>query len=158
MHSALGAGLPTRPNTWAGNSDCQVLWLGPDEWLVVSADGTHEILFNRLHEALHGLHHALTDVSANRTVIAIAGSDTRSVLAKGCSLDLHRQAFGERHLAQTLLAKSPVILQCVDGQANFHLYVRNSYAQYVATWLTDAQAECAASSGLDAGLIASRLG
>ena len=30
-------GFPTEPNTWARAGDREVLWLGPDEWLVVVA-------------------------------------------------------------------------------------------------------------------------
>lgn len=157
VRRALGTHLPSQPNTWNGNQDSQLLWLGPDEWLIVSASSQIETLLSRLDESLQGMHHALTDVSANRTVIEIAGSDTRYVLAKGCSLDLHTRAFANGQSAQTLLARTQVILQSVDGNTVFHLYVRNSFAQYLATWLIDSHAECMSSTDLDYPPIASRL-
>ena len=33
--------LPTEPNTVAAGGDTRTLWLGPDEWLVVSSPGEH---------------------------------------------------------------------------------------------------------------------
>lgn len=153
----LGCDLPATANTWAGASDCQAIWLGPDEWLLVAADGRNESLLPALHDALDGVHHAVTDVSANRTTLEITGPDARLVLSKGCTLDLHARSFGPRKAAQTLLAKSQVILQGLDAPSVFRLYVRNSFAHYLATWLTGAAAECAASRKLDAYRIASRL-
>ena len=154
----LGCDLPVTANTWAGVSDFQAIWLGPDEWLLVAADGRNESLLTALHDALGGVHHAATDVSANRTIIEIAGQDARLGLSKGCTLDLHAQSFGPRKSAQTLLAKSQVILQGMDAPAAFRLYVRNSFAHYLATWLAGAAAECAASRKLDTDRLASRLG
>ncbi|WP_051969172.1 sarcosine oxidase subunit gamma family protein [Kitasatospora azatica] len=37
---ALGAALPTRADTAVQAGDLQLLWLGPDEWLVVGPDGS----------------------------------------------------------------------------------------------------------------------
>ena len=154
----LGGDLPATSNTWAGASDCQAIWLGPDEWLLVAAQGRNESLVPALHAALGGVHQAVTDVSASRTTLEITGPDARLVLSKGCTLDLHAQSFGPRKSAQTLLAKSQVILQGLDAPATFRLYVRNSFAHYLATWLTSAAAECAASRKLDTDHLASRLG
>ena len=158
VRSVRGLDLPARPNAWTGTADCQVIWLGPDEWLVVAADGVNESLVPALRNALLGVHHAVIDVSANRTTIEIAGQNARLVLGKGCPLDLHARSFGPRNAAQTLLAKSQVILQCMDTPSLFRLYVRNSFAQYVAAWITDAAAECSASGGLDTERIVTRLG
>lgn len=157
----LGHALPEQPNTWTGDADTQVLWLGPDEWLIAAGDGRSEALASAFRAALRSMHHAVIDVSANRTTIEIAGTDTRTVLAKGCSLDMHARSFGPRSTAQTLLAQTQVILQCLNAPAQFpakfHLYVRNSFAHYLAGWLLDAAAECAASEALDGGRIGSRL-
>ena len=157
-HVALGFKLPSAANTWSGTPEQSALWLGPDEWLVVAPEGMNESIAASLRTGLHGMHVAVTDVSASRTVVEISGSYARAVLAKGCPLDLHASAFGPLQCAQTLLAKAQVILQCTDTRPVFRLYVRNSFAAYVAEWLTDAAAECGASRGLDADRIASRFG
>ena len=117
------------------------LRLGPDEWMFIADGGDVAVL----EAALRGTHHSVVDVAASRTVIELAGADARAVLAKGCALDLHTTVFGADSCAQTLLAKAQVILHCAGEGLVFHLYVRNSYADYLASWLVDAAAETAAS-------------
>ncbi len=149
--------LPRAANTWMGGESCTVLWLGPDEWLVVAPDGHAEKITSDLREALKSRHHSVTDLSANRTLIELTGSDARMVLAKGCPLDLHAGAFKPPQCAQSVLAKSQVILQCVEPEPVFRLFVRLSFAAYVAEWLLDAAAECAAARPLDSDKVATRL-
>ena len=79
------------------------------------------------------------------------------MLAKGCPLALHAAGFAPPQCAQTLLAKSQMILQACETTPVFRLYVRNSFAHYVAQWLADAAAESAASRSLDSDRIAARL-
>ena len=155
--SVLECDLPSAANTWSGGPECAALWLGPDEWLVVAPDGSNETLCSTLRNGLAGAHHAVTDVSASRTIIEIAGKDARAVLAKGCPLDLHASSFRPPQTAQTLLAKSQVVLQCVDAQPTFRLFVRISFAHYIADWLIDAATELGASRNIDSDRIASRL-
>lgn len=157
VHGVLGFALPVAANTVAGMEAQRALWLGPDEWLLTAPAGEAAAIEATLAAVLRGHHHALVDVSASRTVIAISGSDARAVLAKGCALDLHAGAFGTAKCAQTLLAKAQVILHCAGPGSSFHLYVRNSFADYLARWLTDAAAESAASRALDAARLAARL-
>jgi sarcosine oxidase subunit gamma len=157
VRDKLGFELPATANTWSGGNERAAIWLGPDEWLLTAPEGEHVRLECALRTALRGIHHSVVDLSANRTVIAISGSDARPVLAKGCSLDLHAAAFAAPQAAQTLLAKAQVILQCADGKDAFRLYVRNSFAQYVAEWLTDAASESAAARALDSERIAALL-
>ncbi len=157
VRAVLGCDLPVVANTWTTGGECSAIWLGPDEWLVVAPDGRNESFCADLRTALSGVHHAVTDLSANRTMLEIAGSDARVALAKGCPLDLHGSAFKPPQSAQSLLAKSQVLLQCVDANPVIRVFVRNSFAAYVAEWLLDAAAELAASRNLDTPRIANRL-
>ena len=144
VKQAIGQAPPTEPNTVAGPADLgegpRVLWLGPEEWLVVDADG--EALAS-LRAALDGRHAAVVDVSDSRAVIALSGPRTRDVLAKGCSLDLHPRGFAPGRCAQTLLAKAHVILHQTDEAPSFEIYVHRSFADYLWSWLEDAAAEYA---------------
>lgn len=149
VRGAIGCHLPTTANTWTGDAQRAALWLGPDEWLVVGPDGKNEEVCAGLRANLAGIHHSVVDLSANRTVIEISGPDARTVLAKGCPLDLHPGAFGPGQCAQSLLAKSQVILQCLDAGPTFRLFARISFAPYVAEWLLDAAAELEASRGAE---------
>ena len=137
---ASALGLPLEPNTTADRGDRTLLWLGPDEWLAVGPDGDAPALAAELEAAGAGWV-TTVDLSSNRTVLELAGPLAREVLAKGCTLDLHPRAFGPGRCAQTALARAQVILEARgDG---FRIYVRGSFATYLATWLLDAMAEYA---------------
>lgn len=157
VRAVLGCDLPVAANTWNAGNDCTALWLGPDEWLVVAPDARNESLYSALRAGLRNVHHSVTDISANRTIIEISGEHARLVLAKGCPLDLHGSAFGPPQCAQTLLAKAQMILQCVDARPTFRIFVRISFAPYVAEWLTDAAMELVASRNIDTRRIARSL-
>lgn len=138
---ALGAPLPTDPNTVAAAGELQVLWLGPEEWLVIGPDGSAPATAAVLRAALQDEHGSVVDVSANRTTLELSGPAAREVLEKGCALDLHPRAFAPGRCAQTLVSKVNVILHQVDPQPTYRLLVRGSFAQYLADWLLDAMEE-----------------
>jgi sarcosine oxidase subunit gamma len=135
--------LPTGPNTFTGGPDGSVLWLGPDEWLLVGPPGGAAALESQLRmalgEAAAGV--AMVDVSANRTTLELRGPNARAVLEGGCSIDLHPRAFGPGRCAQTLLARAGVIIQQLTDEPMYRIFVRPSFAIYVATWLKDALEE-----------------
>ncbi|WP_433257034.1 sarcosine oxidase subunit gamma [Streptosporangium sp. CA-135522] len=136
---ALGTPLPTEPGTYA-SAEADVLWLGPDEWLVVAEPGGEENLQARLRAAAGTEHVAVTDVSAQRTALLVAGPRARDLLAHGCALDLHPRLFGPGRCAQTTLARAQVLLAAHEGE-EFMVFVRSSFAGYLADWLLDAAAE-----------------
>ncbi len=83
---------------------------------------------------------AVVDVSAQRTVIELAGPAARELLAKGCSIDLHPRVFGPGQCAQTTLARAPVIL-LPRAENAYWVFVRASFAEYCAEFLLDAMTE-----------------
>ncbi|WP_338597326.1 sarcosine oxidase subunit gamma family protein [Saccharopolyspora sp. SCSIO 74807] len=140
--TAIGAMLPNLPGSVVRTGDLLVLWLGPDEWLLLGREGTAESMQDTLSTALGDEHGAVVDVSANRTIIEVSGPSAREVLNKGCALDLHPRSFGPDRCAQTLLARAGVILMCRDVRPpSYWLIVRASFARYVTDWLIDAAAE-----------------
>lgn len=132
--------LPLTPNTVHGGPDAAVLWLGPDEWLVVGPADGDAALESQLRAATAGTGASIVDVSANRTTLELFGPDARRILESGCPLDLHPRAFGPGRCAQTLLARANVILwQTADRpEPVYRLLVRPSFASYVAAWIADA--------------------
>ncbi|MCH8926856.1 MAG: sarcosine oxidase subunit gamma [Proteobacteria bacterium] len=146
---AFGFALPTQPNTTAGNGEASALWLGPDEWWIVSPSpgpGPGPDLADKLRAALADRFAAVTEVGESRTCIRIAGPKARALVQKGCPLDVHPRAFGAGQCAQTLLAKATVAIDLVadesaaDGPA-FEVYVLRSFAEYLWIWLEDAGRE-----------------
>ena len=139
--AALGFEPPTDPNTAVGGNGRTALWLGPDEWLIVTPPGEEGATCAALRTMRLGRHFAVTDVSEGRAVIGLAGADARDVLAKGCPLDLHPRAFGPGRCAQSTLAKALVILHQLSDRPAYDIYVERSFADYLWTWLEDAAAE-----------------
>jgi sarcosine oxidase subunit gamma len=141
VHRVLGLALPLVPGTSVMAERTGTLWLGPDEWLVVSGDETPEALTGRLRAALEGLPAAVTDVSDARVVLRVSGPAARDLLAKGCSLDLHGRAFGPGACAQTLLARVPVLLHRPGPGDDLDVHVPRSFAEHLRAWLADASLE-----------------
>jgi sarcosine oxidase subunit gamma len=144
VSTALGAPLPVEPNTVGTAGGRAILWLGPDEWLVLGPDGDAPAIEARLRAALGDTHASVVDVSANRTTLELAGPRARDVLEKGCPLDLHPRAFAPGRCAQTVLARANVVLHQVDDAPTYRILVRPLFAEYLAEWLLDAIQEFAA--------------
>ena len=80
----LGFALPTKPNTTVGEGGLLALWLGPDEWLVVTPPDVTDLgSRSRSRAALQGVHASVTDVTGGQTVLTLSGPNARYVLAKG---------------------------------------------------------------------------
>lgn len=140
VEAALGTPPPLEPNRVSERGRIRVLWLGPDEWLVVTPAGKEEALKKKLLEKLQGQVAAVTDVSEARAVIGLGGAKAREALAHGCSLELHPRVFQPGHCAQTLLARVPIILDQRDAAPSYDIYVQRSLAEYLWGWLEDAGA------------------
>ena len=140
LAGSLGLALPVIPNTVASKDDHRALWLGPDEWLLVGPDGEQTALERGLRDALRDAFGSVTDVSSNRTLLEIRGARARELLAHCVSIDLDERSFAPGRCAQTLLSKAQVIIES-RGESTFNIYVRTSFASYVADWLVDAAAD-----------------
>jgi sarcosine oxidase subunit gamma len=136
-----GVPLPMEPNRVAAMRELRSLWLGPDDWLVTAPERAAPDLLGRLTRALAGRRAVVTDLSAARAIIEVGGPQARTLLQKGCGLDLHPRAFGPGQCAQTLFAKLPVIIDQTTAAPLYRLFVRRSAARWLADWLIDAAEE-----------------
>ena len=118
--------------TWEGRD---VLWLGPDEWLVVGRSDESEAIARELDAALGGHHHSVIDVGANR--IAFELRDGLEQLATSCGLDLDPSRWLLGMCAQTLFGHAQVILHQRDARTT-RVFVRPSFAGYVVDLLATA--------------------
>lgn len=132
-----GCGLPVQPMESARRGTLGALWLGPEEWLLVSGS---DDLRDRLVTAFRGHFVTVTDVSDAYCIVRLAGPAAHDVLAKGCGLDTHDSVFPPGKVARSLLAKAEVTLHRTAADA-FDIYVARSYADYLWRWLEDAGAE-----------------
>jgi sarcosine oxidase, subunit gamma len=136
-----GVPLPLQPNRVAVMRRVRTLWLGPDEWLITAAEGAAPDLLSWIRRAAADRRGEVTDLSASRIVIEIAGREARTLLEKGCGLDLHPRAFTAGCCAQTLFAKLPVIIDQINAAPSYRLFVRRSAARWLCDWLIDAAEE-----------------
>ena len=143
---SYGVALPLTPNRWSGSAEKAALWLGPDEWLLIAPDGEAQQIETAIRAAVStDPWLSLVDVSHSMTGFSLSGAHARDVLAKGCPLDLHARSFADRACAQTILAKTRMVIRLMDDQPRFEIWVRTSFARYVSDWLSDAAREYAAS-------------
>ncbi|MFF8844282.1 sarcosine oxidase subunit gamma [Streptomyces sp. NPDC015127] len=147
VEASLGITLPG-PLRAEMSGDVKVLWMGPDEWLLVAPEGQQDDLVAQLRSAIGDEFATVTDVSAQRTTLALSGHLVRTVLAQGCAIDLDPRVTPVGSCLTTVLAQAPITL-VVRGEAasGVWLLVRSSFASYLATWLVDACTEYRGGTG-----------
>lgn len=138
---AVGAAPPVEANTVTAGDGNEILWLGPDEWLVVTPASAQGAVEAALRGALAGQHASVVDTTDSQTTIRIHGAHARDVLAKGCPLDLHPRAFGPGRCAQSIVAKADALIHQRDDAPTYDVFVRCSFARYLWDWLVDAARE-----------------
>jgi len=132
----LDQALPLVANTFTAGEH-KVYWLGPDEWLIATGAERVSALGSELAEVLGGFHAAVNDVSGGHVELLVSGVDARTVLAKGCALDLHPREFAPGQCAQTGLSRAAVLLAAGDS-STYTIVVRRSYFDYLGRWLANA--------------------
>lgn len=138
---AVGAAPPVEANIAVKAGKSTILWLGPDEWLVVTPEGKQGEAESALAKALEGQHVSIVDGTDARTTIRLHGANARNVLMKGCPLDLHPRVFGPGQCAQSTLAKADVLIHQLDDTPTYDIYVLCSFSRYLWDWLADAAKE-----------------
>ena len=85
----LGMNIPCIPNTVTVVNDKSLLWLGPEEWLLIVSDSEEERIASELSFGADIESMVAIVVSDHYSVITIQGSETVDVLAQACSIPLH---------------------------------------------------------------------
>ena len=130
-----GITLPTTPCISAATESCTALWLGPSEWMLLTAEGEEKTLLATMENALKGIHHQLVDVTDYYTIIQLSGAHSREMLAKLTTLDLHPRAFPDGAVKGSIFGRAPATLyqRPTDGTeaASFEIIIRRSHADYL---------------------------
>ncbi|MEI7515769.1 MAG: sarcosine oxidase subunit gamma family protein [Betaproteobacteria bacterium] len=148
VQQATGLALPLVANTATLGEPGQLLWLGPDEWVLkFTPSGAHyqhpgpaQAMEATLRSALAGQHVSLVPVGHGFSTLTVRGAGAADLLARGCPLDLHPRAFGAGAVAQSHVAKAGATLLCLAPGTHFELTVRRSFADYLYRWLCEAGA------------------
>ena len=118
-------------------ADITAMWLGPESWLLVGARALGN--FAAARDAMQAGGGALFDVSASRVAYAVSGARALDVLAAGCPLDLHADAFPPGRCAQSLFGRTSA-LYC-RARGGVVLMVPRSFARDVWHGLVEAARE-----------------
>jgi heterotetrameric sarcosine oxidase gamma subunit len=112
-------------------SDNHLLWLGPDEFLLIAP-----------HEAMPALDIAATtiDISHRDAALRVAGRRAAWAINAFCALDLHLSAFPVGMCTRTVFGKAEIVLWRT-GADEFRLEVARSFAPYVWACLEEARRE-----------------
>tara|TARA_B100001123_G_scaffold240073_1_gene268552 strand:- start:225 stop:788 length:564 start_codon:yes stop_codon:yes gene_type:complete len=135
--TALETSLPNKPNTYSNNGKIKILWLGPNEWLVVDEikKESNELLI-KLQNINNKNESSVTDVSENRTVLRISGDKLFILLSKFLVLDLDKNLINKSSVCQTLFVKVPIIITLNDKNVT-DIFVNRSHANYIYKLLVD---------------------
>jgi sarcosine oxidase subunit gamma len=146
LSDALGIGLPLEPLTSTTSGETSLLWLGPDEWMLVTAPLEAMERSAAARQALASVHHQLVAVGDYYTVIEIAGAKAREALMKLTTLDLHPRAFRAGMVAGSVFGRATATLwqvsdDAAEGGPVFRLFIRWSMADYLWCLIADAGRE-----------------
>ena len=114
-----------------------VLWMSPDELMILVPYADAETAAAALGKALKGTHYLAVNVSDARAVFRISGEGWREVLAKLTPADLHPDAFGPGAVRRTRLAQVAAAFWMTD-EASVDLVCFRSVARYVFDLLSSA--------------------
>ncbi|MEM6973655.1 MAG: sarcosine oxidase subunit gamma family protein [Pseudomonadota bacterium] len=142
IEAATGAPIPARLRASVGEGDAgpaTVVWMAPDEVLIVSAPEAAGGVVEMLETRLAGNHVLALDMSSARAVFWLEGPRWREVIAKGAPVDLRPAAFGAGTARRTHLGQVAVGFWADPADANrVTLVCFRSVADYVAAWLIEA--------------------
>lgn len=133
----IGAVLPTVPNRAVGEAP-RVIWIGPDEWLIIGDNASSAAIEMAARDAAVAL---CVSVGDGRCSFEVTGADAAELLAKGTSLDLHPDVFTGDMSAMTLFAQVNAMIDRPPGLAGFRLIFDISLRGYVQTWFREAVVE-----------------
>ena len=139
VSQVLGMDLPVKPLTSVSNDVTRILWVTPDEWLIISSGDMIFDIEVALRATLTG-HYSLVNQSGGQTIIQLSGESARVMLKKSTPLDVHPKAFPVGKAATSVFAKSSALI-CRTGDMQWQLVVRRSFADYLWRWLLDAGQE-----------------
>ena len=132
---ALGIDCPVVPGSFGSNDHTQVIWNGPNSWMIIASDEKSGSQSNQLLMALKkavGDLAAVIDQSHGRCGLRLSGKHARAVMAKNCAIDLHPRAFKAGNCALTSVAHMSTLVVQLDDTPSYDLFVARSLARSFA--------------------------
>lgn len=118
----------------SSNSSTRILWMGPDNWLVISSDLN---LLKQEEKKFDEKNFALTDISHSRTIIEIEGNLTDEVIKKGCPLDINDLKQGD--CANSVYNGMSIVIDFIsDDPKKVRIFSLRSFGESLHHSITDA--------------------
>ena len=136
----FGVPLPRDACRSAEGGRRAVLWLGPDEWLLIAASGEAEALMRDMEGALDGAPASLVDISDRQVGIDVEGAEAEEAINGFSALDLDIGAFPVGMCTRTIFGKAEIVLWRIAPD-RFRIEVWRSFAPYVLGCLAEATRE-----------------
>jgi sarcosine oxidase subunit gamma len=133
---ALGIPDADAAGRTTGDDAATLIWLGPDERLLLAWRESATALGSRLEAALTGHAHSLVDVTQRQVGLRLAAPFAADLLNCGCPLDLDPARFPVGSGTRTLFNKTDIVLWR-RGTDDFHIEVWRSFTDYLQRWLTE---------------------
>ncbi len=128
------------PGVWQagiGEEGRDVLWMAPDELMLLTDYAAAPDLVRRLGGALAGQHHLALDVSDARAVLDLSGGAVAEVLAKGAPVDLSPSAFPPGTTRRTHLGGIAVVFWR-RTEHDWRIACFRSFGRHLYDWLVTA--------------------
>jgi len=138
--SALNLVLPIEPNVRIFNNNISIMWLGPNEWLVITPENEKDGIISLLKSNLNPQKTAITDVSFNRTILRLEGEKVFTLLSKFLVANLEKILKTNFSVAQTIFLKIPVLFvrnNTNEEPISLDLHLNRSHTKYVYELLVD---------------------
>ncbi|KPP88016.1 MAG: sarcosine oxidase gamma subunit SoxG [Rhodobacteraceae bacterium HLUCCA08] len=119
------------------DGDTGLLWMSPDELLLLVPCSEAGAAVDHLSDALRGMPHLAVDVSDARQIIALDGAGLREVLARLTPADLHPDALAPGTVRRTRLSQAAAAFWLISEEKAEVMCFR-SVAHYVFGLLDNA--------------------
>ncbi len=134
--AAMGVPLPVEPCSFAAAGGLKVLWISPDEWMIVLPRHRLGELKDSLRSALQGIRSQIVDNSGGYTQVLLSGLNALDVLRHTSVYDFEEMPRGR--VVGTTFGKSSLYAHRTD--TGFCLLMRRSFGDYIWRYLVRAAA------------------
>lgn len=138
----LGLAADDTPCRALSNEAAALLWLGPDERLIIVWGADPAAFGERLERALAAAPHSLVDVTQRQIGFELKTAFAEDLLNCGCPQDLSLAQFPIDKCSRTLYNKTDIVLWR-RGSDTFHIEVWRSFAPYLVGWMQEAAQDLA---------------
>ena len=132
-----GLKLKNEPLTVAFNDNTRIMWIGPQNWLLVS---TKKDLIKNILNEFKDTDFAITDLSHSRAIIEIEGKETIEVLKKGCPFNFNTLE-ENNSINSTYNGIAMTVDKLNDNPNKVRLFALRSFGESFYHSITDASLE-----------------